>query len=118
MSIVAALLYRIPLTSHLSPPLSSDVECFGAHLGVPQTANLGDGHGWVNQTMELRNDFGNDEIGTCWESLVGGNHFRLFRQNGPSANTGALFLAYVPLAIRSLRFLGSDRVSIAFPRRK
>jgi hypothetical protein len=69
------------------------IECFGAHLGDPQSANLGDGNGYVNQTLELRQDYGNPDIGTCWESLVGGNHLRLFRQNGPSANTGALFLA-------------------------
>jgi hypothetical protein len=43
--------------------------------------------------MELRNDFGNPDVGTCWESLVGGNHLRMWRQNGPKANTGALFLA-------------------------
>ena len=73
----------------------SGIECFGAHLGDPQSANLGDGNGYVNQTFELRQDYGNPDIGTCWESLVGGNHLRLFRQNGPSANTGALFLAYV-----------------------
>ncbi|KAF8258144.1 hypothetical protein EI94DRAFT_1755469, partial [Lactarius quietus] len=53
------------------------IECFGAHLGDPQSANLGDGH----------------DIGSCLESLLGGNHLRLFRQNGPTANTGALFLA-------------------------
>jgi len=68
-------------------------ECFGAHLGDPQSANLGDGNGWVNQTYELRQDYGNVEIGSCLETLLGGNHFRLFRQNGPSANSGALFLA-------------------------
>ena len=75
--------------------LPSGIECFGAHRGDPQTANLGDGNGSVNQTMELRWDYGNPDVGTCWESLVGGNHLRLFRQNGPTANTGALFLAYV-----------------------
>ncbi|KAI0758323.1 hypothetical protein BC629DRAFT_1552017 [Irpex lacteus] len=68
-------------------------ECFGIHLGDPQSANLGDGNGAVNQTVEIRQDFGNTGIGTCGESLVGGNHFRVFRQNGPLANTGALFLA-------------------------
>lgn len=69
------------------------------HLeGNPQSANLGDGNGWVNQTvcppplvlimcqkltkprshiqMELRADFADYELGTCLESLVGGNHFR------------------------------------------
>ncbi|KAH8093062.1 hypothetical protein BXZ70DRAFT_897777 [Cristinia sonorae] len=68
-------------------------ECFGIHLGDPQSANLGDGHGFVNQTVELRQDFGNADVGTCLESLIGGNHFRVYRQNGPSANSGALFLA-------------------------
>lgn len=68
-------------------------ECFGIHLGDPQSANLGDGNGPRNQTVELRQDFGNADVGTCLESLVGGNHFRVFRQNGPSANSGALFLA-------------------------
>jgi len=68
-------------------------ECLGIHLGGPQSANLGDGNGSVNQTMELRQDFGNAALGTCLESLNGGNHFRVFRQNGTSADTGALFLA-------------------------
>ncbi|KAH9942303.1 uncharacterized protein BXZ73DRAFT_74586 [Epithele typhae] len=68
-------------------------ECLGIHLGNPFAANLGDGHGAVNQTSELREDFGNAELGTCLESLFGGNHFRLYFQNGPSANSGAAFLA-------------------------
>ncbi|KAJ7827890.1 hypothetical protein B0H14DRAFT_3466715 [Mycena olivaceomarginata] len=72
---------------------STSFECLGIHLGDPQSANLGDGNGWVNQTIELRQDFGDDDIGTCLESLVGGNHFRVFRQNGTLANSGALFLA-------------------------
>ncbi|PPQ65019.1 hypothetical protein CVT26_015728 [Gymnopilus dilepis] len=68
-------------------------ECLGIHLGDPQSANLGDGHGSVNQTIELRQDFGDPDLGTCLESLIGGNHLRVFRQNGPLANSGALFLA-------------------------
>jgi len=68
-------------------------ECLGLHLGGPQSANLGDGNGPVNQTVELRQDFGNSELGTCLESLIGGNHLRMFRQNGTLANSGALFLA-------------------------
>ncbi|KAF8499804.1 hypothetical protein F5888DRAFT_1685784 [Russula emetica] len=41
--------------------------------------------------MELRE---NSQIGgTCGESLNGGNHLRMFRQNGSEHNTGALFLA-------------------------
>ncbi len=63
------------------------------HQGEPQAANLGDGNGWVNQTLELRQDYGGSVIGTCVESLIGGNHLRLYRQNGPLANSGALFLA-------------------------
>ncbi|KAH9987858.1 hypothetical protein BJV77DRAFT_1173278 [Russula vinacea] len=78
---------------HFANALGFGQECFGAHLGAPQTANLGDGNGSKNQTIELRKDFGNPVIGSCWESLLGGNHLRYWRQNGPKANTGALFLA-------------------------
>jgi len=68
-------------------------ECLGIHLGGPQSANLGDGNGYVNQTVELREDFGDSDLGTCLESLIGGNHLRVFRQNGSEADSGALFLA-------------------------
>lgn len=54
----------------------SSQECFGFHLGAPQSANLGDGNGWVNQTVELRQDYGDIGLGTCLESLIGGNHLR------------------------------------------
>lgn len=47
-------------------------ECFGLHLGGPFSANVGDGRGWVNQTVELRQDYDNIGLGTCLESLVGG----------------------------------------------
>ncbi|KAK7035260.1 hypothetical protein VNI00_012027 [Paramarasmius palmivorus] len=68
-------------------------ECFGIHLGDPQFANLGDGNGAVPQAIELREDFGDADAGTCLESLIGGNHFRVWHQNGTQANSGALFLA-------------------------
>ncbi|KAA1471724.1 hypothetical protein DENSPDRAFT_837784 [Dentipellis sp. KUC8613] len=68
-------------------------ECLDIHLGAPQSANLGDGNGPVNQTIELRQDFDDPVIGTCLESLIGGNHFRVYRQNGSLADSGALFLA-------------------------
>jgi len=68
-------------------------ECLGVHLGAPQSANLGDGNGFVNQTIELRQDYGDPDLGTCLETLIGGNHFRIYRQNGTAADTGALFLA-------------------------
>ncbi|KLO19470.1 hypothetical protein SCHPADRAFT_935269 [Schizopora paradoxa] len=73
--------------------LSFSFECLDIHLGAPQSADLGDGNGQVNQTTELRFDFGNEELGTCLETLEGGNHLRVFRQNGSEHNTGALFLA-------------------------
>jgi hypothetical protein len=73
--------------------LELGIECLGLHLGGPQSANLGDGNGYVNQTYELRYDYGNAAIGTCLETLAGGNHLRMFRQNGSLADTGALFLA-------------------------
>ncbi|KAJ7146188.1 hypothetical protein C8R44DRAFT_863983 [Mycena epipterygia] len=78
---------------HYAQAIGFSFECLGIHLGDPQSANLGDGNVFVNQTMELRQDYGDDELGTCLESLVGGNHFRVFRQNGTAANSGALFLA-------------------------
>ncbi|KAI0964112.1 hypothetical protein AcW1_001009 [Taiwanofungus camphoratus] len=68
-------------------------ECFDIHLGAPQSANLGDGNGWVNQTIEMRQDYGSSSVGTCLESLIGGNHFRVYIQNGSEADSGALFLA-------------------------
>ncbi|KAJ7879105.1 hypothetical protein B0H13DRAFT_2500411 [Mycena leptocephala] len=66
-----------------------NTECLGLHLGDPQSANLGDGRGDVNETEVLRESFGIPGIGTCLESATGGNHFRVF----PQAGSGALFLA-------------------------
>jgi hypothetical protein len=82
------ILHFLKLVRHIS-----STECFGIHLGDPQSANLGDGNGSVNQTIELRQDFGNANTGTCLESAIGGNHLRVYRQNGPLADSGALFLA-------------------------
>src|SRR5712675_1741663 len=92
----------------------SSTECLGIHLGDPQTANLGDGNGNVAQTIELRENLKNG--GTCEESLVGGNHLRMFRQNGSDHNTGALFLAcvlYLPCCVRSL-----IKHLVVFPRKR
>ncbi|KZV97367.1 hypothetical protein EXIGLDRAFT_378971 [Exidia glandulosa HHB12029] len=69
--------------------INLSTECLGLHLGDPQTANLGDGQGFVDQVQEYREDFGNTDLGTCLESLIGGNHLRMWRQS----TTGALFLA-------------------------
>ncbi|KAL0955991.1 hypothetical protein HGRIS_002168 [Hohenbuehelia grisea] len=68
-------------------------ECLGLHQGAAQTANLGDGRGDVPELAVIRQDFNLPGLGTCIESLVGGNHFRIFPQTGPNANSGALFLA-------------------------
>jgi hypothetical protein len=81
----------------------SSTECLGAHLGGYQTANLGDGNGNVNQIMELRENY--PVGGTCEESLIGGNHLRMFRQNGTGHDTGALFLACVTYLTRCVWFL-------------
>jgi len=64
-------------------------ECLGLHKGNPQTANLGDGRGWVNETAVIREDFGDFLLGTCIESLKGGNHFRFWQQT----TTNAMFFA-------------------------
>jgi hypothetical protein len=72
----------------------SSTECLGLRIGSPQTANLGDGNGNVAQTLELREER-SWILGTCTESLIGGNHLRTYRQNGTSHPTGALFLACV-----------------------
>jgi hypothetical protein len=68
----------VPLLSFLSSRAVSTLklscsadECLGFHIGDRQPADLGDGHGWVDEGMVLREDFGSAAIGTCWESVVG-----------------------------------------------
>ncbi|GAA5886074.1 hypothetical protein JCM6882_004254 [Rhodosporidiobolus microsporus] len=68
-------------------------ECLGQSDGEKQSANLGDGKGQINQTILLRYNYGDPYIGTCWETINGGGHFRIWRQNGSEANSGAWFLA-------------------------
>ncbi|KAJ7490588.1 hypothetical protein FB451DRAFT_622396 [Mycena latifolia] len=68
-------------------------ECLGQHQGDPQQANLGDGNGFLNETGELRWDYGDPSLGTCQETIKGGNHFRYWPQHGASANSSAWFLA-------------------------
>lgn len=71
--------------------LGLSAECLNQHKGGLFTADLGDGAGSTNQIKELREDFGVPflNLGTCLESLVGGNHLRYWRQKG----SGALFIA-------------------------
>lgn len=70
-----------------------DAECLGLHDGDPQLSNLGDGNGPKGEREVLREHYSLPIIGTCLESLIGGNHLRTYVQNGPEANSGALFLA-------------------------
>jgi hypothetical protein len=68
-------------------------ECLGQHSGSYQAANLGDGHGVLNETDEIRYDYGDPQLGTCTETIQGGGHFRYWTQNGRDANSGAVFMA-------------------------
>ena len=45
------------LVSSLDLSSPSGTECLGIHLGDAQTANIVDRNGWVNQTLELRQDY-------------------------------------------------------------
>ncbi|KAL0961222.1 hypothetical protein HGRIS_006189 [Hohenbuehelia grisea] len=68
-------------------------ECLGQHSGSNQGANLGDGHGYLNETAVMRWNYGDPALGSCKETIMGGNHFRYWVQNGPSGNSGAVFMA-------------------------
>ncbi|KAF8491163.1 hypothetical protein F5888DRAFT_1795859 [Russula emetica] len=68
-------------------------ECLGQHSGSDQEANLGDGHGYLNETAVIRYDYGDPTLGTCKETVQGGNHFRYWIQSGSSADSGAIFIA-------------------------
>lgn len=73
--------------------LSFSGECLGFHDGDSQQANLGDGKGLLNQTAVMRYDYGDPAVGTCTETVQGGNHFRYWVQNGDGANSSAIFMA-------------------------
>ncbi|GAA5850483.1 hypothetical protein JCM8547_001888 [Rhodosporidiobolus lusitaniae] len=68
-------------------------ECLGQSDGERQAANLGDGNGEINQTTLLRYNYNDPYLGTCYETINGGSHYRVWRQNGTQANSGAWFLA-------------------------
>jgi len=67
-------------------------ECLGLHIGNIHQANLGDGQGKIDEQFLARQTYF-PILGTCWQSLVGGHHFRAWHQNGSDANTRAWFLA-------------------------
>ncbi|WRT63434.1 uncharacterized protein IL334_000339 [Kwoniella shivajii] len=65
-------------------------ECFGLHMGDKQHCDLGDGYKNQTQRCILRYQyFHNEYLGTCLESIYGGNHIRVFKQE----DTGAYFLS-------------------------
>ena len=66
----------------------------GLHYGHIHDADLGDGLGRKPEHMLVRQHYF-PVIGTCWESVRGGHHFRAWRQNGTLANSGAWFIGYV-----------------------
>ncbi|WWD22301.1 hypothetical protein CI109_106792 [Kwoniella shandongensis] len=67
-----------------------DGECFGLHMGGLQNLNLGDGNGNQTQMAILRYQYFHDPfLGSCLESIYGGNHVRIFKQQ----TSGAYFLA-------------------------
>jgi len=68
-------------------------ECLGLHAGGYHSADLGDGNGRQDQHYLARQAYFDTIYGPCWESLIGGNHFRAWKQNGTDANTEAWFLA-------------------------
>jgi hypothetical protein len=47
----------------------------------------------VNETAVIRLDYGDATLGTCKETVVGGNHFRYWIQSGSSANRYYFFLS-------------------------
>ncbi|WWD06151.1 hypothetical protein V865_004236 [Kwoniella europaea PYCC6329] len=65
-------------------------QCFGLHMGDKQQSNLGDGNANQTQRSILRYQyFHNHFLGTCLESIYGGNHIRVFKQE----TTGAYFMS-------------------------
>ncbi|KAK0504384.1 hypothetical protein EDD18DRAFT_1133383 [Armillaria luteobubalina] len=73
--------------------LSFSGECLGQHTGNSQQVNLGDGNGLRNETAVMRYNYGDPSLGSCTESVKGGDHFRYWVQNGSEANSGAVFMA-------------------------
>ncbi|KAF8651945.1 hypothetical protein AX16_004588 [Volvariella volvacea WC 439] len=77
--------------------------CLGQAAGSNQAVDLGDGHGYKNQTEVMRWNYGDPELGSCRETIEGGNHFRFWTQDGPEGNSGAVFMAVsyeLPLALQ------------------
>ncbi|KAI9068722.1 hypothetical protein FKP32DRAFT_1641901 [Trametes sanguinea] len=72
-------------------------ECLGLHYGHIHEADLGDGLGRKPEQFLGRQHYF-PIMGTCWESVRGGHHFRAWKQNGTEANSGAWFLGCAPIS--------------------
>ncbi|KDE09368.1 hypothetical protein MVLG_00682 [Microbotryum lychnidis-dioicae p1A1 Lamole] len=68
-------------------------EFLNVSLGTKQKADLGDGNGRRNQSEILRYNYFDTIYGTLHESVNGGSHVRIWNQNGPTADSGAWFIA-------------------------
>ncbi|KZT38793.1 hypothetical protein SISSUDRAFT_1046551 [Sistotremastrum suecicum HHB10207 ss-3] len=61
-------------------------ECLGIHIGARHRADLGDGNGpQVERLLSRQCHFGIPVLGSCLESLIGGFHFRGWRQEESKA---------------------------------
>jgi len=63
-------------------------ECLGLHVGRIHKANLGDGQGLQSEQYLARQTYF-PIFGTCWQSIIGGQHFRAWQQD----TTKAWFIA-------------------------
>lgn len=69
--------------------INFDKECLGLHAGDYQGFDSGDGRGFVNQTFIYRESYSDPSgLGSCTESLIGGQHVRGYYQT----TSGAWFL--------------------------
>ena len=63
----------------------------------------------VNESAVIRWDYGDAVLGTCKESIEGGNHFRYWIQNGDKANT---CVSPSPSSILALGLMGDAWVAV------
>ncbi|OZJ05767.1 hypothetical protein BZG36_01326 [Bifiguratus adelaidae] len=70
--------------------INFDHECFNLHAGGYDGFDSGDGRGFQNQTFIYRENYNDPSgVGSCTESLIGGQHVRGFYQS----TSGAWFIA-------------------------
>ncbi|KIJ30881.1 hypothetical protein M422DRAFT_61685 [Sphaerobolus stellatus SS14] len=85
---------NVIISGQSSPEVLTDAGPMNWARSIGFSNEFLDGNGALPEIKVIREDFYLPfTIGTGIESLVGGNHFKYWRQNGPTANTGALFLA-------------------------